>query len=155
MADSRAFQQGFTLAEMLAALGILMVTVTTLLASLADSVALRRATDMRLSAAAAVEDVVLQVQRNGIEREIGAESDLDLALKTQGPYERDNMPGLRFFVSVIDARDRSDVWLLKIVAEWMEAGEIMQEEFLRALPRELPMADRVARFREEDSETVR
>jgi prepilin-type N-terminal cleavage/methylation domain-containing protein len=155
MADSRAFQQGFTLAEMLAALGILMVTVTTLLASLADSVALRRATDMRLSAAAAVEDVVLQVQRNGIEREIGAESDLDLALKKQGPYELDNMPGLRFFVSVIDARDRSDVWLLKIVAEWMEAGEIMQEEFLRALPRELPMADRVARFREEDSETVR
>ncbi len=155
MADARASQQGFTLAEMLAALGILMVTVTTLLASLADSVALRRATDMRLAAAAAVEDVVLQVRRTGIERELGAETDLDLVLQQRGPYELENMPGLRFFVSVSDARDRSDVWLLKIVAEWMEAGEIMQEEFLRALPRELPMADRVARFREEDSETVR
>ena len=152
MAD-RHGQHGFTLAEMLAALAILMVAITTLLASLADSVSLRRSTDMRLYAAAAVEDVVMQVQLRGVRRQASANHDLDLELAMDGPYLVEQAPGLRFFVKAIEAKDRSDVWLLKLRAQWMEAGEYLEEEFLRVLPRQLPLGARVERFFEDNSDT--
>ncbi len=48
MVDPRRHEAGFTLAEMLAALGILLFGVTSLLAAMASSIGQRRTADARL-----------------------------------------------------------------------------------------------------------
>lgn len=148
-------QAGFTLAEMLAALAILMTGITTLLLSISDSVAVRRSTDMRLAAAQAVEDVLLQVRETGIRRKAGGETDLDLELATPQTYEVASRPGLRFHVTAEEHPHRADLWLVRMRATWMEAGEIMNEEFLRVVPVQLPMSVRVARFFEDTQDSAR
>jgi len=146
---------GFTLAEMLAALAILMTGITTLLLSLSDSVSLRRSTDMRLAAAQAVEDVLLRVQQTGIRRRADAATDLDLELAVREDYQVPGRPGLAFRVATEPHPHRADLWLVRLEATWLEAGEFMTEEFLRVLPVQLPMGVRVARFREETRGSVR
>ena len=150
-----ARQHGFTLAEMLAALAILLIGVTTLLYSLGSSVSLRRSTDARLAAAAAVEDVVLRVQQTGIRRRAGADTDLDLELVLPPEFAVETFPGMRCKVQVEEPKDRIDVWLLIVQASWLEAGEPMVEEFLRVIPRQLPLAARVRRFRDEQNDQPR
>ena len=148
-------QAGFTLAEMLAALAILMTGITTLLLSISDSVAVRRSTDMRLAAAQSVEGVLLQVRETGIRRQVDGETDLDLELATPQTYEVPNRPGLRFHVTAEEHPHRADLWLVRMRATWMEAGEILNEDFLRVVPVQLPMSVRVARFFEETQSSAR
>lgn len=162
-----AAQQGFTLVEMLAALAILVLAVTTLLSSLGDSVALRRSTDARLQVAQAVEDLVVRVRETGIRRRAGADSDLDLELSVPDSLEAPGFPGLMLSVredkvdpkaNKADAKstaaagfaDRPDVMLLRIEATWLDEGEAVSETFLRVVPRQLPLAARIQRFREEN-----
>jgi prepilin-type N-terminal cleavage/methylation domain-containing protein len=154
-APERAHERGFTLAEMLAALAILLIGVTTLLASLGDSISLRRSTDARLAAAAAVEDVLVRVQQTGIRRRADAETDLDLELDLPGAFPVAGFDGLRCTVTAVDNKDRPDLWLLRVRMQWLEEGEAMTEEFLRVVPRQLPLGARVQRFRSENHETAR
>ena len=154
-AHNRTGQHGFTLTEMLAALAILMVGVTTLLASLSDSVSLRRGTDMRLAAAAAVDEVLHQVMQNGVGLKADAVSDLDLELLSKEPVFVEGVPGLRFEVTAVEDDTRPDLWLLKVTAVWMEQGEFLTEEFLRVVPRQLPLGVRVQRFRGENQNNPR
>lgn len=139
---------GFTLAEMLAALAILLIGVTTLLASLTNSVGLRRSTEARLAIAHAVEDVVLQVRQNGLrQRDGGTVLDLDLSLP--GPIEVPGFAGARIAVRSIDDPEQPGLLLLELTATWLEAGEMIRERFLRVLPRQLPLGARVQRFQNE------
>ncbi|MEC7584439.1 MAG: prepilin-type N-terminal cleavage/methylation domain-containing protein [Planctomycetota bacterium] len=151
----RRDEAGFTLAEMLAALAILMTGLTTLLLSISDSVAVRRSTDMRLAAAQAVEGVLLQVRETGIRRKADGETDLDLELVTPQTYEVPNQPGLRFHVTAEEHPHRADLWLVRMRATWMDAGEILNEDFLRVVPVQLPMSVRVAQFFEETQSSAR
>jgi prepilin-type N-terminal cleavage/methylation domain-containing protein len=148
MADQQR-NAGFTLIEMLVALGILVVGVTTLLASLGDSMALRSSTDARLLAAAAVEDLVHQIAATGIRRRADAETDLDLELATPGEVAVPGYSTMRLLPSVEEDKERRDVWLLHVRATWLDRGETITEEFLRVLPRQLPLGARVQRFRQE------
>ncbi|GDY01677.1 hypothetical protein LBMAG49_10060 [Planctomycetota bacterium] len=147
-APALANQHGFTLVEMLAAMAILLVAVTTLLASLGDSVALRRSTDARLQVAQAIDDIVVRVRETGIKRAANAESDLDLQLTVPETIEMPLFPGLVCRVTKTEAADRLDIWLLRIEATWLDEGEAMSEVFFRVVPRQLPLGVRIQRFRE-------
>jgi hypothetical protein len=46
--------------------------------------------------------------------------------------------------------DRPDVMLLRIEATWLDEGEAVSETFWRVVPRQLPLAARIQRFREEN-----
>lgn len=156
MAAGRARgEAGFTLVEMLIALGILLIGVTTLLATLGDSIAMRRTTDARLQVAQAIDDVVVRVQQTGIRRQAAAGSDLDLELALPASIEVPGFPGLECRVTAQEAKDRPDVWLLHIQASWLDGGEVMGEEFLRVIPRQLPLSARVQRFRSENGNASR
>lgn len=146
MAEQR--QAGFTLAEMLAALAILLIGVTTLLASLSNSVGLRRSSEARLAVAQAVEEVVLQAQQ-GLRRSAAAATDLDLELALPPVIDVPGFPGARFGVRLVEHPERLDVVLLECTASWFEGGEAIQEQFLRVLPRQLPLGRRVQRFNDE------
>jgi prepilin-type N-terminal cleavage/methylation domain-containing protein len=61
-AHRRSTAAGFTLVEMLAALGILLFGVTALIGALSSSVAQRRTTDARLEAAALCEVALHRLQ---------------------------------------------------------------------------------------------
>ncbi|MGE3171083.1 MAG: prepilin-type N-terminal cleavage/methylation domain-containing protein [Planctomycetota bacterium] len=147
---------GFTLVEMLVALSILTVGITTLLLSLGDSMALRRSTDARIVAAEAVEGFVQRIATTAIRRRDGALNDLDLELVLPERTEVPESPGMFLSASMATDDQRPGVWLLRVRASWMERGDLVSEEFLRVLPRQLPLRDRVRRFRDERAqETAR
>lgn len=60
---------------------------------------------------------------------------------------------------MVGDRDRNEnrplVWLVKIEARWLEDGEDVVAEFLRVVPRQLPMRDRVMSYRGDVGEPPR
>lgn len=154
MAEStRPAQNGFTLAEMLAALGILLFGVTALIGALSSSISQRRSTDARIQAAAMCERALLQLQQEGVRRRADGETDIDLELAPLADQTVPGFPGMTWSASTVLDPDRPDVWLVRLKVTWLEEGEEMTEEFLRVLRRQLPLGQRVLRFREETSET--
>jgi len=152
MAD-RSDQRGFTLAEMLAALGILLLGITSLLGALSASVAQRRTTDARLASAAAVEEILHRLQYGAVRRRSGAESDLDLELATLEDRTVPGFDGLRWSASATVDELRPDVWCVRLQLRWLEQGDDVVEEYLRILPRQLPLAARVRAARATATET--
>ncbi len=145
-----AAQQGFTLAEMLVALSILTVGVSTLLLALADSASVRRGSDARLVAVQAVEDFVLRVQESGLQPAADAESDLDLSLALPDAIPVEGYPTMTLSAEIVRDESRPFVALLRVRASWLEGGERVAEEFLRVLPLQLPLGARVRRIREQN-----
>lgn len=140
---------GFTLAEMLAALGILLFGVTALIGALSSSVAQRRTTDARLETAAAVEHALHRIQYEAMRRRQDAASDLDLELATLQDQTAPGFPGMTWSAEAIADPDRPDVCLVRLELSWLEEGEPVGEVFFRVLPRQLPLGARVLRFRDE------
>jgi prepilin-type N-terminal cleavage/methylation domain-containing protein len=92
---------GFTLAEMLVALSILSIGVTTLLAALSDSMSLRRSSDARLVAQEAVEDFVLRISQSGLRAAADATTPFDLELASGEPVALDGAPGMKIAAKTI------------------------------------------------------
>ena len=149
----RMSARGFTLAEMLAALGILLFGVTALIGALSSSISQRRSTDARIEVAAVCERALLRLQQEGVRRRADGETDLDLELAPLADQTVPGFPGMTWSASTVLDPDRPDVWLVRLKVTWLEEGEEMTEEFLRVLRRQLPLGQRVLRFREEASET--
>ena len=140
---------GFTLAEMLAALGILLFGVTTLLGALSSSVAQRRTIDARLESTALVEHALHRVQHEAVRRSATGTNDLDLEVVSLENQDAPGFPGMTWSASAVVDPSRPDIWLVKLKIRWLEQGEDTGEEFLRILPRQLPLGQRVKRFRDE------
>ena len=62
-------------------------------------------------------------------------------------------PGMTWSAKAIEDENRPDIWLIKLEFRWLESGEDRLAEFQRILPKQLPLRDRVLRFRGERSET--
>lgn len=152
MADPRrsaTAEHGFTLAEMLVALSILTVGVTTLLAALGESMATRRTTDSLLLAEHVVEDFVHRTVSTGLRLKPDAASPFDLELQVPEPQPVEGIPGGTVTGVVETDEARPDVLLLRVRVSWLERGETFTEEFLRVVPRQLPLSARVQTFRKE------
>lgn len=146
---------GFTLAEMLAALAILLFGITALIGALSQSIGERRSSDARLYAAALADRIVHALQDQSLQRRDDADTDLDLQFvrlpEQDGPGPLDaGFPGMTWSVQTVEDPDRIDLWLVRISVSWLEEGENASVQFERVLPRQLPLARRVQRFREEN-----
>lgn len=148
---AQARAAGFTLAEMLAALGILLFGVTALLGALSSSVAQRRTTDARLEATALCELAMHRIQHEAVRRRADGATDLDLELAPLADQTAQGFPGMTWSASAIVDENRPDVWLIRLEIRWLEQGDEVGEEFFRVLPRQLPLSTRVLRFRDETS----
>ncbi len=138
---------GFTLAEMLAALTILLLGVTALLGALAQSVGQRRSTDARHELVALCEHAVHRIQHEAVRAPAGSESPLELEFV---PMIDQVVPGFATMTWSATATldpERPTLWLVKLAVRWLEAGEPVEEVFWRVLPRQLPLAARVVAFR--------
>ncbi|MEO6594463.1 MAG: type II secretion system protein [Planctomycetota bacterium] len=146
---------GFTLVEMLAALGILLFGITALIGALTASIAQRRTTDARLETTALCEYAMCRLQQEAIRPRDGSTSDLDLELTPLQDQTAPGFPGMRWSAKMIVDDNRPDIWLVRLEIRWMEEGDDVTEEFLRVLPRQLPLRVRVQRFVEQDPTTER
>ncbi|MBL9078622.1 MAG: type II secretion system protein [Planctomycetes bacterium] len=144
---------GFTLAEMLAALGILLFGVTALLGALSSSVAQRRTTDARLATSALCDLAVARLQQEAVRRRADGATDLDLELAPLEDQTAPGFPGMTWSARAVVDDTRPDVWLIRLEIRWLEEGDEVTEEFLRVLPRQLPLRARVLRFRDENPGT--
>ena len=154
-ASAQGQAEGFTLAEMLAALLILLLGVTALLGAMTSSVAQRRSTDAMLEAQALCDHALLRLQHESVRRKAGAGTDLELELVPLQDQTAPGFPGMTWSGKAIEDENRPDVWLIKLEFKWLESGDYRLAEFLRILPKQLPLRDRVLRFREESATTPR
>lgn len=153
MADPRANEAGFTLAEMLAALGILLFGITSLLAAMASSIGQRRTADARLETTALVEHVVHRALHECVALRNGSSSPVDLEFKPLVDQPWPAFPGLRWSVRAVADEDRPTVWLLRIEAKWLDGGDEVVSEHFRVVPRQAPLRDRVLTARGDAAET--
>lgn len=156
MADPRIIrgaEGGFTLVEMMAALGILLFGVTALLGALSSSIAQRRTIDARLESSALCEHALHRLQHEAVRRRAGGTNDLELEIATLTDQQAPGFPGMTWSATTVVDEDRPDVWLVRLRIRWLEEGDDVTQEFLRVLPRQLPLGQRVLRFREETPDT--
>jgi len=157
MADRarNATEAGFTLAEMLAALGILLFGVTALLGALSSSISQRRSTDARHELTALCDLAMHRVRFESIRSTNGNHSPFDLEFVPLVDQEVPGFPGMTWSASATEDENRPLLWLVKIEAQWLDEGEAVVAEFLRIVPRQLPMRDRVLSFREDGGDPPR
>lgn len=146
---------GFTLAEMLAALGILLFGVTALLGALSSSIAQRRTIDARLESTALCEHALHRVQHEAVRRRADAATDLDLEVVSLENQDAPGFPGMTWSATAVVDETRPDLWLVRLRIRWLEEGDDVGQEFLRVLPRQLPLGQRVRRFRDENPGNTR
>jgi len=149
----RAQQAGFTLAEMLAALGILLFGVTALLGALSSSISQRRTTDARQELTALCELAMHRVQHEAVRSATGGNTPMELEFVPLRDQTVPGFPGMTWTATAVEDENRPEVWLVKIEAAWFEDGEQVFAEFLRVLPKQLPLRDRVRSFRDDSSGT--
>jgi prepilin-type N-terminal cleavage/methylation domain-containing protein len=137
---SRFREAGFTLAEMLAALAILLFGVTALLGGLSTSVGQRRTADARLELCAACEYAMHRVQHEAIVAPSGDSSPLALEFRPLVDQPTPGFPGLTWSATAIADETRLMLWLVTLRFRWFDASEEMSTEFVR---------ERVRAFRNE------
>ncbi|MCC6784423.1 MAG: prepilin-type N-terminal cleavage/methylation domain-containing protein [Planctomycetes bacterium] len=147
----RAGEQGFTLLEVLVALGMLTIGLTTLLGALALGAGTRRGAEMRVRASL-LADQVLQHVENELLAEHPLpedwEKDADLAIPAANDGEAAaalaGFPGMAWRASFTTSAERPESVLVRIEISWRDDGENDGETFVRILPRSVPLARRVA-----------
>ncbi|MAD34246.1 MAG: hypothetical protein CMJ88_10885 [Planctomycetes bacterium] len=142
-------QGGFTLAEMLAALGILLFGVTALLGALSSSIGQRRTTDARHELTALCELAMHRVRYEAIRSTTGGSGPTDLEFVPLIDQEVPGFPGMTWSATATEDENYPLLWLVQIKAAWLDDGEEVVAEFLRIVPRQLPMRDRVLSLRDE------
>jgi hypothetical protein len=158
MVSSRAHPPstaGFTLAEMLAALTILLFGVTALLGGMTASVGQRRTTDARHELVALCDYAVHKVQHEAVRAttDSGTPNDLEVAPLVDQPAP--GFDGMRWSAKVIADETRPELWLIRIDVRWFDAGNEVTASFVRIVPRQIALRERVAAFRGDSNETTR
>jgi len=141
---------GFTLAEMLAALVILLFGVMSLLGAMTSSIAQRRTADARQELTALLEQAVLRVQHEAVVASGDDASVGGLDFKPLVDQTTAGFPGMLWSATAVADETRPELWLVKITVRWFDAGDEVTSEFLRVVPRQLPLRERVTKFRGDD-----
>ncbi len=148
--------RGFTLVEMLAALGILLFGVTALVGALSSSMAGRRTSEAKLQMSAIADQVVLRLQQEAIVDD--PETGLPRFVPQQAQPVQ-GFPGMTWSATAVVDPVRPDLWLVQIDVSWPGSEVLEGPEdgavggggdllcFRRVLPRQLPLRDRVVAFR--------
>ncbi len=143
---------GFTLIEMVAALAILLFGVLSVIGAMTTSIGQRRTADARHELCGLCEEAVHRVVHEAIRAKGPDPSPLDLEFTPLVDQETPGFPGMRWSASVTTDEACPELWLLKVDVRWLDAGEEVSTEFLRVLPRQLPLRERVQGFRGEAAE---
>ena len=136
---------GFTLVEMMVAIGILAFGITALIGVLTVGVATRRSSEQKARSVLLAEQVV-----HHLREQVFATAPPAAGARPPLPTLEDkSLPGFPgTTVSVEFTADPADpeLVLAKIAIRWRDQGEVVAEEFQHLLVREEPFSRRVARL---------
>lgn len=144
MARARA---GFTLTEMLVAIGILLFGVTTLLGVLGVGLQTRRSAEQRQRGNALIGHVLHDLEQRLFQ---DAAADPQQSPDAPAPLAVDAVPGhdgVRYTATFAVDPAEPDLVLCKIAVLWQEQGATMVEEYKRILVRREPFPSRVGKLR--------
>lgn len=143
MVDRPQVQAGFTLVEMMVALGILVMGMTSLIGLFTAAVSTRYSAELRSRAAAVAEEVLRDIQEDVLARDDGLEPEIP----SLGPQPVEGMPSMRYRVDFIIDPEQPDLVMAEVRIGWSEQGAQLEQVFRRILPREQPFRERVLRLR--------
>lgn len=139
-------ERGFTLLELLVAMGILVFGATTLIGALSVGVGTRRGTEMR-ARAVLVADQVLHDLEQRVLGQHPLPPDWQTAAELEMPAEAsttlDGFPGMRYSVEFTTSSERPDIVLATVRIAWRDQGEDQGQEFKRLMLRSVPLTQRV------------
>lgn len=150
-APTATSQSGFTLLELIVALGILVFGATSLIGALSLGVGSRRGTEMRARASLLADQILLHVERELLGRHgipAGWQSAEELAIPAEGVDVVDGFPGMRYSVSFETSPERPDIVLATVTVGWRDQGEDDGVVFQRIVPRAVPLSQRISARRE-------
>lgn len=138
---------GFTLVEMLVAMGILVFGITSLIGLLGLGVSTRRTSELRNQSVYAVDEVIHHVREHVLPRQTFDEDDVPVPLEpvTLDPVE--GYPRLRARVDFHYDESYPHLVLLDVHLTWLEEGAVVGERFRRVLPSYDGFSRRVGRVR--------
>lgn len=142
----RAGEGGFTLLEIVVALGILVFGATALIGALSVGVNTRRGTEMRARAALMAGQVLQHVERELLASHPipdGWETAEDLAIPREEVAPVDGYPGMKYSVEFTTTPERPDVVLVTLRISWRDQGEDQAQVLQRVMPRAVPLSRRV------------
>ena len=155
MARPTESQSGFTLAEMLVALAILLFGLTAIAGSMMMGVSTRRGTEMRFRAVHMVDHVYRYLQEeyflehdpdSGPLPAIGRDAQ-GVANPAANAVGIRDYPGMKYTVEFVEDPDHPQVVLARVRISWREQGEKVAEKFERIMIREKPFAHRISRIK--------
>lgn len=144
MADARG-TGGFTLVEMMLAIGILVVGAASLIGVFGVGVATRAGSERRERAVQLADQVLFRLERDvlGPRGPDGRWPELP-PLRVESP---DGFPGMRYEVEFVTDERVEELVLARIHVRWNEQGQPASTTFQRVLRRAEPFPRRIARIR--------
>ncbi len=142
MAESRR-ELGFTLVEMMVAMGILVMGVTSTIGLLTVAVSTRYSAELRSRAALVADQVLQDVEENVLARDEGRE----LEIPTMGPVPVEGSFGMSYTVGFTVDPEHPNLVLAEVRVGWREQGAELEQVFRRILPRQQPFRERVLRLK--------
>ena len=137
--NTRNPRRGFTLIEMMIAMGLLVVGVTSVLGLLAFGAALQRTAERRGEVSLAAEQVIADLRDTFTLNEDGTLTDMPAA-----KFER-TIPGHPLLKARVEVKKNPKLdgeYFATISIEWIERGAARSEEFRTILQREAPFGAR-------------
>ena len=139
---------GFTLVEMLVAMGILVFGLTSLMALMAVGVSTRASAELRDRAVLAAARIFEQVEAGDL-ADLPEDAEIEEGRPVE-PVELDSIPGYpRLRAKITFATDETlpDLVLVTVDVTWLEQGLTVGEKFRRVLDHGVPFPARVGRKR--------
>lgn len=150
---SPARQSGFTITEILIAMGILMFGAVSLLGVLGVGVSTHRSAEQHNAAVHLAERVLQRLQEDIVPRALlasaaaGPEAEFKLAAVDSTPQDVAGCPGMRYRVEFTQDPEQPTLVLAKVRVMWLEQGDAQAVDFQRILVSHVPFSQRIARLR--------
>lgn len=145
-------QSGFTLTEMLVALGVLTFGVTSLIGVFGVGVAERRTAEQRMRAATLADRVLHRVENEYLANApldlttLSAE-DLNLEIEPVVDEAASEDPGMKYSVRFTTSLESALTVLVTVEVSWLEQGSNVAQKFHRVVSRTVPFSQRVKQHR--------
>lgn len=144
-----ASNKGFTLVEMLFAIGILVFGITSLIGVLSVGVSTRRTAEQRVRSSFEVDRVIHRIEQELVGAiaydPMSADGELDLPVLEREHSE--DYGGIQYDVTLALDVDHPELVLATIRVAWLEQGESYGQVYRRLLRRQKPFAQRIDALR--------
>ncbi len=149
-------ERGFTIVELLVAMGILMFGTVSLLGVLGVGVATHRSAEQHNTAVQLAQRVLQRLEEDVVPRALlvaaaaGPDAEFKLAAVDSTPQDVAGCPGMRYRVEFTQDPEQPTLALAKVMVIWLEQGDAQAVAFQRILVSHVPFPQRIARLRGKD-----